>query len=94
MAAETKLGKLVAVSGDVDALVAQLKLTQAERKTAEARVSELEGIELDIRASRDRVLSPAAATCRRMEFRTVETPTWPPYPQAFGRPRQSRGVPR
>jgi len=33
----------VAVTDDVDALVAQLKLTQAERKTAETRVAELEG---------------------------------------------------
>jgi len=32
-----------------------LKLTQAERKMAEVRVAELEGIELDIRASRDQV---------------------------------------
>jgi len=54
-AAEAKLARLVAVSDDVDALVTQLKLTQAERKAAEARVAELEGIELDIRASRDQV---------------------------------------
>jgi hypothetical protein len=54
-AAEAKLAKLVAVTDDVDALVAQLKLTQADRKAAEARVGELEGIELDIRASRDQV---------------------------------------
>jgi hypothetical protein len=39
----------------VDALVAQLKLTQAERKAAGTRVAELEGIDLDIRASRDHV---------------------------------------
>jgi hypothetical protein len=45
----------VAVTDDVDALVAQLKLTQADRKAAEARVAELEGIELDIRESRDQV---------------------------------------
>jgi hypothetical protein len=40
-AAEAKLAKLVAVTDDVDALVAQLKLTQADRKAAEARVGEL-----------------------------------------------------
>ena len=45
----------MAVSDDVDALVAQLKLTQAERRAAEARVAELEGVELDIRASHDQI---------------------------------------
>ncbi len=54
-AAETKLAKLVAVTDDVEALVAQLKALQAERKAAEARVGELEGIELDLRADQAQV---------------------------------------
>jgi len=40
-AAETKLAKRVAVTDDVEALVAQLKALQAERKAAEARVGSL-----------------------------------------------------
>jgi len=45
----------VAVSDDIEALVAQLKALQAERKAAEARVGELEGIELDLRADQAQV---------------------------------------
>src|SRR5437660_4177772 len=54
-AAETKLAKLVAVTDDVEALVAQLKALQTERKAAEARVGELEGIELNLRADQAQV---------------------------------------
>ena len=42
-AAEAKLAKAIAVSDDMDALVAELKATQQERRQAEARVADLEG---------------------------------------------------
>jgi site-specific DNA recombinase len=41
--AEAKLAKAIAVSDDMDALVAELKATQQERRQAEARVADLEG---------------------------------------------------
>jgi hypothetical protein len=44
-AAEARLAKAIAVSDDMDALVAELKATQQERRQAEARVAELEGYE-------------------------------------------------
>jgi len=48
-AAEAKLAKAIAVSDDMDALVAELKATQQERRQAEARVADLEGYERDLR---------------------------------------------
>src|SRR5207249_5304891 len=46
LAAETKLAKRDAVPDDVEALEADLEALQAERKAAEARVEEVDGIEL------------------------------------------------
>jgi DNA invertase Pin-like site-specific DNA recombinase len=48
-AAEAKLARVIAVADDVDALVAELKATQTERRQAEARVADLEGYERDLR---------------------------------------------
>jgi hypothetical protein len=53
--AEAKLAKVIAVTDDVDALVAELKATQAERRYAEARVAELEGYERDLRDQQEQV---------------------------------------
>lgn len=54
-AAEAKLAKAIAVSEDMDALVAELKATQQERRQAEARVADLEGYERDLRDQQDQV---------------------------------------
>jgi len=54
-AAEAKLAKAIAVSDDMDALVAELKTTQQERRQAEARVAELEGYERDLRDQQEQV---------------------------------------
>src|SRR5262249_13994795 len=54
-AAEAKLAKVIAVTDDVDALVAELKATQQERRQAEARVSDLEGYERDLRDQQEQV---------------------------------------
>ena len=54
-AAEAKLAKAIAVSEDMDALVAELKATQQERRQAEARVADLEGYERDLRDQREQV---------------------------------------
>jgi site-specific DNA recombinase len=54
-AAEAKLAKAIAVSDDMDALVAELKATQQERRQAEARVSDLEGYERDLRDQQEQV---------------------------------------
>jgi len=47
---EARLAKAIARTDDADALVAELKATQQERRDAEARVNYLEGVELDVRA--------------------------------------------
>jgi hypothetical protein len=44
-AAETRLAKAIAISDGVEAIVAEIKDLQQERKVAEARVAELEGVE-------------------------------------------------
>lgn len=54
-AAEAKLAKAIAVSDDMDALVAELKATQQERRQAEARVADLEGYERDLRDQQEQV---------------------------------------
>jgi len=54
-AAEAKLAKAIAASDDMDALVAELKATQQERRQAEARVTELEGYERDLRDQQEQV---------------------------------------
>jgi site-specific DNA recombinase len=54
-AAEAKLAKAIAVSDDMDALVAELKATQQERRQAEARVADLEGYERDLRHQQEQV---------------------------------------
>ena len=54
-AAEAKLAKAIAVSEDMDALVAELKATQQERRQAEARVADLEGYERDLREQQEQV---------------------------------------
>jgi DNA invertase Pin-like site-specific DNA recombinase len=54
-AAEAKLAKVIAVTDDVDALVAELKATQQERRQAEARVADLEGYERDLRDQQEQV---------------------------------------
>jgi hypothetical protein len=54
-AAEAKLAKAIAVSEDMDALVAELKATQQERRQAEARVADLEGYERDLRDQQEQV---------------------------------------
>jgi len=54
-AAEAKLAKAIAVSDDMDALVAELKTTQQERRQAEARVADLEGYERDLRDQQEQV---------------------------------------
>jgi hypothetical protein len=46
---------VIAVTDDVDALVAELKAAQAERRHAEARVAELEGYERDLRDQQEQV---------------------------------------
>jgi chromosome segregation ATPase len=53
--AEAKLAKAIAVSDDMEALVAELKATQQERRQAEARVSDLEGYERDLRDQQEQV---------------------------------------
>ena len=54
-AAEAKLAKAIAISDTVEAIVAELKALQQERKEAEARVAELEGWELDARADAETI---------------------------------------
>jgi site-specific DNA recombinase len=54
-AAEVRLAKAIARTDEADALVAELKATQQERRDAEARVAYLEGVEMDVKADRDRV---------------------------------------
>jgi hypothetical protein len=54
-AAETKLAKVIAVTDDMDALVAELKATQQERRQAEARLADLEGYERDLRDQQEQV---------------------------------------
>jgi hypothetical protein len=54
-AAEARLAKVIAVTDDVDALVAELKATQQERRQAEARVADLEGYERDLRHQQEQV---------------------------------------
>jgi Recombinase zinc beta ribbon domain len=54
-AAEARLAKVIAVTDDVDALVAELKATQQERRQAEARVADLEGYERDLRDQQEQV---------------------------------------
>jgi site-specific DNA recombinase len=54
-AAEARLAKAIAVSDDMDALVAELKATQQERRQAEARVADLEGYERDLRDQQEQV---------------------------------------
>ncbi len=54
-AAEAKLAKAIAVSDDMDALVAELKATQQGRRQAEARVADLEGYERDLRDQQQQV---------------------------------------
>jgi hypothetical protein len=54
-AAEAKLAKAIAVSDDMDALLAELKAAQQDRKAAEARVNELEGYEMDLREQQAQV---------------------------------------
>lgn len=54
-AAEAKLAKAIAVSEDMDALVAELKATQQEGRQAEARVADLEGYERDLRDQQEQV---------------------------------------
>jgi site-specific DNA recombinase len=54
-AAEARLAKVIAVTDDVDALVAELKAIQQERRQAEARVADLEGYERDLRDHQEQV---------------------------------------
>jgi hypothetical protein len=54
-AAEAKLAKAIAVNDAMDALVAELKATQQERRQAEARVADLEGYERDLRDQQEQV---------------------------------------
>src|SRR5207249_1172013 len=54
-AAEARLAKAIARTDEADALVAELKTVQQERKDAEARVTYLEGVEMDLKADQDRV---------------------------------------
>ena len=54
-AAEVRLAKAIARTDEADALVAELKTVQQERRDAEARVTYLEGVEMDVQADRDRV---------------------------------------
>lgn len=54
-AAEAKLAKVIALTDDVDALVAELKAMQQERPQAEARVADLEGYERDLTGQREQV---------------------------------------
>src|SRR5262249_28344425 len=54
-AAEARLAKAIAVSDDMDALVAELKATQQERRQAEARGTDLEGYERELRDQQEQV---------------------------------------
>jgi hypothetical protein len=54
-AAEARLAKAIARTDEADALVAELKATQQERRAAEATVAYLEGVEMDVKADQDRV---------------------------------------
>jgi hypothetical protein len=54
-AAEARLAKAIARTDEADALVAELKATQQERRDAEARVAYLEGVEMDVKTDQDRV---------------------------------------
>jgi hypothetical protein len=49
------LAKAIARTDEADALVAELKATQQERRAAEATVAYLEGVEMDVKADQDRV---------------------------------------
>jgi hypothetical protein len=49
------LAKAIARTDEADALVAELKATQQERRDAEARVTYLEGVEMDVKADQNRV---------------------------------------
>src|SRR5262245_3403302 len=52
---KSRLAKAIAAGDDVDALIAEPKTTQQERRDAEARLAHLEGVERDLRPDEDQV---------------------------------------
>jgi hypothetical protein len=54
-AAEARLARAIAASDDMDALVAEPKASQQERRQAESRLADLEGYERDLRDQQEQV---------------------------------------